>query len=78
MASGSSDGTVVIWDLPRKSKIRVLEGHTRVVLSVAWSGDGEFLASWSRDKTVCLWEMNVQVRGVSANAIFPSFGGFCF
>jgi WD40 repeat protein len=66
MASGGNDKTVVIWELTRKSKIRVLEGHTHSVMSVAWSGDGGFIASGSTDKTVRVWQVNVQVRGVSA------------
>jgi WD40 repeat protein len=79
MATRSGHGTVVIWDLTRKSKIRVLEGHTDWVMSVAWSDDGEIFASGSRDETVCVWRVNVQVRGVSAHAMFPLFwGGFGF
>jgi WD40 repeat protein len=70
MVSGSCDGTVVIWELPRKSKIRVLEGHTYYVMSMAWSGDGGFIVSGSSDKTVRVWQVNVQVCGVSACVIF--------
>ena len=66
MASGSNDKTVVIWELTRKSKIRVLEGHTDCVTSVAWSGDGGFIASGSWDKTVRVHEVDAQVRGVRA------------
>jgi WD40 repeat protein len=66
MASGSDDETVMIWDLTRKSKIRVLEGHTRLVTTVALSGDGEVIVSGSADKTVRVWQVNVQVRLVSA------------
>jgi WD40 repeat protein len=70
MVSGGDDRTVVIWDLTRKSKIRVLEGHIYYVRSVAWSGDGEFIASGSADTTVRVWQVNVQVCGVSACGIF--------
>ena len=70
MASGSYDGTVVIWELSRKSKIRVLEGHTRYVTSVAWSGDGGFITSGSYDKTVRVWQVNAQVCFVVCNFVF--------
>jgi WD40 repeat protein len=73
MASRSIDGNVVIWDLPRKSIIRVLEGHTDCVICVARSGDGDTIASGSKDKTVRVWQVNVQVRGVSACVIFLFF-----
>jgi WD40 repeat protein len=63
MASGSHDKTVVIWKLTRKSKIRVLEGHTDRVTSVVWSDDG-VIASGSCDKTVRVHKVDVQVRGV--------------
>ncbi len=66
MASGSEDKTVVIWELTRKSKIRVLEGHTHYVMSVAWSGDGGFIVSGSADDTVRVHEVDAQVRGVRA------------
>jgi WD40 repeat protein len=72
MASGSYDGTVVVWELTRKSKIRVLEGHTHWVTSVAWSGDGGFIASGSADETVRVHEVDAQVRGVRV-IVFLSF-----
>jgi WD40 repeat protein len=71
MASGSNDQTVVIWELTRKSKIRVLEGHTNSVTSVEWSGDGGFIASGSYDRTVRVHEVDVQVRGVRAFVFLP-------
>ena len=71
LASAGFDGRVVVWrrsppqDQPQAQAQEdheeweaacVLEGHENEVKSVAWSLDGELLASCSRDKTVWLWE----------------------
>ena len=39
--SGSDDKTVRMWDARTGKCLRVLEGHTESVLSVAWSSDGQ-------------------------------------
>jgi len=36
--------------------VRTIYGHTNIVFSVAFSPDGETLASGSRDGTVLLWD----------------------
>ena len=56
LASGSSDGTVRLWDAATGDEVRRFEGHTDWVSSVAFSPDGTRLASGSDDRTVRLWD----------------------
>ena len=37
VASGSYDRTVIIWDAATGDKVSELKGHSREVVSVAWS-----------------------------------------
>jgi WD40 repeat protein len=57
LASGSSDGTVIVWDLETDLPAHTLEGHTGEVTSVTWSADGQRLASGSSDETVIAWDL---------------------
>ncbi|KAL4257995.1 hypothetical protein AB1N83_013594 [Pleurotus pulmonarius] len=52
LASGSFDSTVRLWDEAGKAK--VLEGHTNVVTSVAFSKDHIISGSW--DDTIRVWD----------------------
>lgn len=37
---------------------RVLTGHRRIIFDVAWSPDGQYIATVSRDRTVRVWSAN--------------------
>ena len=54
LASGS-DKIVQIWNMVTGELEDELEGHTKSVLSVAFSHNGHFIVSGSGDKTVRIW-----------------------
>ena len=53
--SGSWDGTLRLWELATGTTTRRFVGHTKDVLSVAFSVDNRQIVSGSRDKTIKLW-----------------------
>jgi WD40 repeat protein len=56
LASGGGDTTIKLWDVTSGVELRTLKGHSDSVDSVAFSPDGQTLAS-SSDDTVKLWEV---------------------
>jgi WD40 repeat protein len=57
LASGSSDRTIILWDVKTGEETATLKGHADTVRSVAFSPGGRLLASGSDDKTIRLWEV---------------------
>ena len=47
-----------IWDTNTGENIRTLYGHINSVHSVAWSSDGNRIASGSDDSTIKIWDAN--------------------
>jgi WD40 repeat protein len=56
VASGGEDGTIRVWDAKDWRLVAVLAGHDAPVTDLAWSPNGEMLASGSW-YGACLWGM---------------------
>ena len=62
IATGTEDSRVYLCDLKSGSASHILRGHSRSVLSVAWSPRNEYLlVSGSRDNKVLLWDIRKAV-----------------
>ena len=70
LASGSSDGTVKLWDASRREFLATLEGHAYPVRAVAFSRDGT-LASASWNDAIKLWDVTTQKETATLEGIAP-------
>jgi WD40 repeat protein/serine/threonine protein kinase len=61
-------GAILLWDLARRSVTGRLTGHESDVRALAFSRDGQTLASVSADRTARLWHLNSGVRPSSGAA----------
>lgn len=75
LATASIDGTIKLWDVAESMNekkdrgeeatgvvIDTLRGHTAGLESIAFSRDGRLLASGGGDRSIRIWELNVDRR----------------
>ena len=59
LASGSEDGTIILWELGESSpSVKHSIKQTSAVLSLAFSPDGKILASGNKDHTIILFDVS--------------------
>ena len=77
LAPDGSQATIAKSVQAQEEPLRTLEGHTDRVLSVAFSPEGQMLASGSWDETVKLWRVSdgQQLRTLGEDT--PSYGFVC-
>jgi serine/threonine protein kinase/WD40 repeat protein len=72
----AADLTTVLWDVTRREQLGVLRGHRGRVTDVAFSPDGEWIATGSFDYTTRIWEartgQNVAILHGSSIAVFAA------
>lgn len=89
LASGGEDNTIILWDTTTGERTRTLTspagpfvgptdtlvGHTDTVYSVAFSPDGQALASGSADETIILWNTTTGERTNTLAILTGPFAG---
>jgi WD40 repeat protein/energy-coupling factor transporter ATP-binding protein EcfA2 len=55
LAAASADGTITLWDVAQRSRVRVLDAHKTQVLGLAFHPTEDILASVGVDQKVHLW-----------------------
>ncbi|KAI3907640.1 hypothetical protein MKW98_016284, partial [Papaver atlanticum] len=57
LASASFDSPIKLWDVELRRVIYIFDGHREPIYSVAFSPNGEYLASGSLDRSLHIWLM---------------------
>lgn len=56
--AGSAGGCIWYINWAEGTKVKLVSGHTREVVGVAMSSDGELLATVCQDGSVAVWNLN--------------------
>jgi WD40 repeat protein/serine/threonine protein kinase len=64
VAAPMNDRTVRLWEASTGRLLKVMRGHSDLVMDVAFSPDGKQLASSSYDKTIRIWNLSAETHRV--------------
>lgn len=59
-AENSGYATIKLWDVETRNEVCILEKTSRSVISLNFTGNGEFLVSSYGDGTITVWRQNTQ------------------
>ena len=65
LVNGTSNGTILVWDVATGDQIAALDGHTQKVETLKFSPDAETLVSTAMDGTILLWDWDEVFKGSS-------------
>jgi WD40 repeat protein len=57
LVSSGHEKAVKLWSVKSQKEVTTLQGYSLDVHSIAFSPDGKYLASGSRDNTVKVWSI---------------------
>ncbi|MFN2149545.1 MAG: WD40 repeat domain-containing protein, partial [Anaerolineales bacterium] len=80
LAVGTGDGTVWLLSVPEGEVLLRLVGHSGRVLQLAFSPQGDLLASAAEDRVLNVWQLNSQPAGeyhpgLLLSAVYPEWVG---
>ena len=72
LASGSDDGTILVWDVATLTRVDRLLGHTGSARGLGFSPDGATLYSAARDQQLLAWDVRGDRRFIPRHVQLPA------
>ncbi|XP_034042921.1 chromatin assembly factor 1 subunit B [Thalassophryne amazonica] len=77
LVSGSVDNTAIMWDINKGQKLHIFNGHKSYVQGVAWDPVGQYIATLSCDRVMCVYNTHTKKKAfcVSKMSTTPNAEG---